>query len=367
VNDAMLGLLETLVTVESPSSNPEAVAACGHVVAEAAVDLIGEKPEHIVVDGCPHLRWRFGASTDVVLVGHVDTVWPLGTIDRWPFGVTDGIATGPGAFDMKAGIVQLFHSLARLPDLDGVTVLLTGDEELGSPTSRALVEETAAGAGAALVLEPAAGAALKTARKGVSNYEVTVRGRAAHAGLEPEKGANATLAMAHTVLALSALARPELGTTVTPTVLRSGTAGNVVPAEAVLTVDARTATHEEQQRVDEAIRRLVASVPGTAIDIGGGPNRPPLPSTSSADLFARAQRLAAELGLPALDAVEVGGGSDGNFTAALGVPTLDGLGAVGGGAHADGEHVVVESMEGRTALLAALVSELLAVRRARTD
>jgi glutamate carboxypeptidase len=360
----MVELLDALVTAESPSSDRSAVAACGRVVTDAAVDLIGEKPEHIVVEGCPHLRWRFGSETAVVLVGHVDTVWPLGTIERWPFTVTDGIATGPGAFDMKAGIVQLFHALARLADLDGLTVLLTGDEELGSPTSRALVEETAAGARAALVLEPAAGAALKTARKGVSNYEVTVRGRAAHAGLEPEKGANATVEMAHTVLALSALARPEEGTTVTPTVLRSGTASNVVPAEAVLTVDVRTATSDEQARVDVAIRRLVASVRGTTIDVGGAPNRPPLPSTSSADLFARASRLAAELGLPALDAVEVGGGSDGNFTAALGVPTLDGLGAVGGGAHADGEHVVVGAMEDRTALLVALVSELLAVRRA---
>jgi glutamate carboxypeptidase len=277
--------------------------------------------------------------------------------------VTDGIATGPGAFDMKAGIVQLLHALARLPDLAGVTVLLTGDEEIGSPTSRALIEETATGARAALVLEPAAGAALKTARKGVSNYQVSVRGLAAHAGLEPEKGANATVEMAHVVLALTALARPELGTTVTPTVLHSGTAGNVVPAEAVLEVDVRTLTVDEQQRIDAAIREIVASVPGTTVSVAGAPNRPPLPSSSSADLFARAARLSETLGLPSLDAVEVGGGSDGNLTAALGVPTLDGLGAVGGGAHAEGEHVIVNAMEDRTALLAGLVADLLADRR----
>jgi len=356
----MPGLLEALVTAESPTSDPGAVAACGRLVSEAAAGLIGEKPEEIVVDGRTHLRWRFGSQTDVLLVGHLDTVWPLGTIDRWPFSISDGIATGPGAFDMKAGIVQLLHALARLPELDGVTVLLTADEEIGSPTSRALIEETAAGARAALVLEPAAGAALKTARKGVSNYQVSVQGRAAHAGLEPEKGANATVEMAHVVLALTALARPELGTTVTPTVLHSGTATNVVPAEAVLQVDVRTATAEEQQRVDVAVRRLVASVPGTTVAVDGAPNRPPLPSSASANLFARASRLAAELGLPALEAAEVGGGSDGNFTAALGVPTLDGLGAVGGGAHAEDEHVVVDAMEQRTALLAALVSDLLA-------
>jgi glutamate carboxypeptidase len=354
----MIDLLAALVAVESPSTHPDAVAACGQVVAAAAAELIGEKPEEVLVDGRIHLRWRFG-PTRVVLVGHVDTVWPLGTIDRWPFSVTDGIATGPGAFDMKAGIVQLLHALARLDDLDGVAVLLTADEEIGSPTSRTLIEDTARGAAAALILEPSAGAALKTARKGVSNYEVVVTGRAAHAGLEPENGANATVEVAHAVLALAGLERPELGTTVTPTVMKSGTATNVVPAGAVLHVDVRTASPEEQRRVDVAARRLIAAVPGTTIEVRGGPNRPPLPTSSSADLFARAQRIAGELGLAPLTGVEVGGGSDGNFTAAIGVPTLDGLGAVGGGAHAEGEHVVVAAMEDRVALLAALITDLL--------
>ena len=359
----MVDLLAALVAAESPSSVPEAVTACGRVVAEAAVDLLGEKPEQVVVEDRTHLRWRFGAGqTRVALIGHIDTVWPLGTVERWPFTVQDGLATGPGAFDMKAGIVQLLHALARLDDLDGIAVLLTADEEIGSPTSRHVVEETAAGARAALILEPSAGAALKTARKGVSNYEVVVRGRAAHAGLEPEKGSNATVEMAFAVLALNALAQPLLGTTVTPTVLRSGTATNVVPAEAVLQVDVRTASPEEQRRVDIAARRLIATVPGTTIEVRGGPNRPPLPASASADLFARAQRVAADLGLPALTSVEVGGGSDGNFTAALGVPTLDGLGAVGDGAHAEGEHVVVSTMPERTALLTGLLHDLLKER-----
>jgi glutamate carboxypeptidase len=362
----MVDLLGALVEAESPSSAPDAVAACGRVVADAAVDLLGQKPEEVVVEGRTHLRWRFGSTpTRVVLIGHLDTVWPLGTIERWPFSVTDGVATGPGAFDMKAGIVQLLHGLARVDDLDGVAVLLTADEEIGSPTSRSLIEDTAAGATAALILEPSAGAALKTARKGVSNYEVIVRGRAAHAGLEPEKGSNATVEMAFAVLAINALAQPLLGTTVTPTVLRSGTATNVVPAEAVLQVDVRTATPEEQRRVDIAARRLIATVPGTTIEVRGGPNRPPLPPSASADLFARAQRVAADLDLAPLTSVEVGGGSDGNFTAALGVPTLDGLGAVGDGAHAEGEHVVLAALPERVALLTALVTDLLKERDPR--
>jgi glutamate carboxypeptidase len=356
----MVDLLAALVHAESPSSVPEAVAACGALVADAGAELLGEKPEEVVIDGRTHLRWRFGpAPTRVVLLGHLDTVWPVGTVDRWPFSVTDGVATGPGAFDMKAGIVQLLHALAQVDDPDGVAVLLTADEEVGSPTSRDLIEATAAGARAALVLEPSAGAALKTARKGVSNYEVVVRGRAAHAGLEPEKGANATVEMAHVVLALAGLARPELGTTVTPTVVRGGTAANVVPAEAVLHVDVRVSSAAEQRRVDIAARRIVAAVPGTTIEVGGGPNRPPLPVEASAELFARAGRIAAELGMAPLEAAEVGGGSDGNFTAALGVPTLDGIGAVGGGAHAEGEHVVVGTMAERARLVAALVTDLL--------
>jgi glutamate carboxypeptidase len=356
----MIELLAALVAAESPSSEPAAVARCGALVAEAAVDLIGEKPEEIEVGGHTHLRWRFGSGpTRVALIGHLDTVWPLGTLDRWPFSVSEGRATGPGAFDMKAGIVQLLYALARLDDLDGVAVLLTADEEIGSPTSRALIEDTARGARAALILEPSAGGALKTARKGVSNYELVVHGRAAHAGLEPEKGANATLAIARHVLALDAIARPADGTTVTPTVLHSGTATNVVPAEARLKIDVRATSVAEQQRVDDAIRAL-PDVEGTRIEVIGGPNRPPLEAGASAELFERAQEQAAALGLAPLSAVEVGGGSDGNFTAAIGVPTLDGLGAVGDGAHAEGEYVELAAMPERTALLAALVADLLA-------
>jgi glutamate carboxypeptidase len=321
---------------------------------------LGKDAEEIVVDGVPHFRWTWGpAPPRVVLVGHIDTVWPAGTTARWPFTVDGQTATGPGAFDMKAGIVQLLHGLTLVPDRDGIAVLLTGDEEVGSPTSRQLIEDTARGAAAALILEPSAGAALKTARKGVSNYEVVIEGRAAHAGLEPEKGANATVELAHQVLALSALARPDVGTTVTPTVAGSGTATNVVPAAASVAVDVRVATPEEQARVDADVRALAAVVPGASIEIRGGPNRPPLPASASAALFDLAQAQAAVLGLAPLRGVEVGGGSDGNFTAAVGVPTLDGLGAVGDGAHAEGEHVLLAAMPERAALLAALIGVLL--------
>ena len=358
---AMVDLLGALVAAESPSDDPAAVAACGRLVADAATDLLGEKAEEVVVDGRTHFVWHFGdGAARVVLIGHLDTVWPAGTIDGRPFKVTDGVATGPGVFDMKAGIVQGLHALARVDRRDGVVLLLTADEEVGSPTSRQLIEDTARGARAALVLEPSApGGALKTARKGVANYEVVVHGRAAHAGLEPENGVNAAVGAAHAVLAISALGRPDAGTTVTPTVVHAGTATNVVPARAVVHVDVRTANLEEEERVDGAIRGLPTSLAGATIEVLGGPNRPPLPASSSADLFGRAQRLASRLGLPELTAVEVGGGSDGNFTAALGVPTLDGLGAVGGGAHAEDEHVLVDAMEPRTSLVAALITELL--------
>jgi len=362
--NAMVDLLAALVAAESPSSQPDAVAACARLVSDAGASLLGKKAEEVVVDGYTHLRWRFGsAPIRVVLVGHIDTVWPLGTVARWPFSVADGVATGPGAFDMKAGIVQLLHALAAVDDREGVAVLLTADEETGSTTSRALIEETARGAEAALILEPSAGAALKTARKGVSNYQVIVRGRAAHAGLEPEKGVNAAVALAHAVLGIVALGDAERGTTVTPTLSRAGTTTNTVPASAQLAVDARAADPEELLRVDRALREVAEAValavPGSSVEVGGGVNRPPLDARSSESLFALAQDVAAQLGMPALQGISVGGGSDGNFTAGAGVPTLDGLGAVGDGAHAEGEHVLLSQMEPRARLLAGIVEELL--------
>jgi glutamate carboxypeptidase len=356
--------IETLVTCESPSSDLDAVAASAAVVARLGTARLGVEPERIVLQGRTHLRWRLGGSPRRVLVlGHHDTVWPHGTLATHPFDVTDGALRGPGCFDMKTGLVMAFHALASLSDVDGVTVLVTGDEELGSPSSRELIEGEARGCAAALVLEAsAAGGALKTARKGVSLYEVTAHGRAAHAGLEPERGINASLELAYQLPAVAALADPARGTTVTPTRLRAGTTTNTVPAEGSFAVDVRVRTTAEQDRVDKAMHALTPVLPGARLTVTGGPNRAPLEESASAALFGRAQRLAVSLGLPPLTGVAVGGASDGNFTAGIGVPTLDGLGASGGGAHADDEHVLVDELPGRTALVAALLADLLRER-----
>jgi glutamate carboxypeptidase len=261
---------------------------------------------------------------------------------------------------MKAGVAQALHAVAALPDRDGVSILITGDEELGSPTSRELIEGEAAGCAAALVLEASAdGGALKTARKGVSLYRVRVTGRAAHAGLEPDAGVNSTVELAQQVLAVNALADARLGTTVTPTRAKAGTTTNTVPAAGEFDVDVRVRTLAEQERVDRAMRALSPVLPGARVAIEGGPNRPPLEESASAGLFARALKVAERLDLPSPTRAAVGGASDGNFTAGIGTPTLDGLGAVGGGAHADSEHVVVAGLPHRVALVAGLTAELL--------
>jgi glutamate carboxypeptidase len=356
----MLEQLEALVAIESPSLDLAATARATEAANGLVASLLGSPGEVLDDNGRVHVRWSGGGTARVALVMHVDTVWPLGTVARWPFDVADDRATGPGAFDMKAGLVQGLHALSLLPDLTGVRVLITTDEEVGSPTSRALIEETVRGAAAALVLEPSAAGALKSARKGVSMYELVVTGRASHAGLEPEKGVNAGLELAHQLLTLESVADAPAGTTVTPTLLSAGTTTNTVPAKATVAIDVRAMTEAEQHRVDQVLRGLRPVLPGAGLELLGGPNRPPLQPTASAELLIRARRLAEELGLPPLLDVAVGGGSDGNFTAGVGVPTLDGLGAVGDGAHAEGEYVVVSAMPERAALVAALVADLLA-------
>jgi glutamate carboxypeptidase len=357
----LLADLRELVECESPSADLAAVARSAEVVARVGTARLGVAPELIVLEGRSHLRWRLGdGPTRLLLVCHHDTVWPLGSLSTHPWSVEDGVLRGPGCFDMKAGLVMAFHALAGLDDRAGVTLLVTGDEELGSPSSRALIEEEARNASAALVLEASADAgALKTERKGVSLYDVRVRGRAAHAGLEPERGVNATVELAHQVLAAAALGDPAQGTTVTPTATRSGTTTNTVPAEGSFSVDVRVRSLAEQTRVDDAMRALAPVLPGSSLEVTGGPNRPPLEAAASAALLDRARALAVRLSLPALRTAAVGGASDGNFTAGVGTPTLDGLGAVGGGAHADDEHVLVDELPGRAALLAALVADLL--------
>lgn len=358
----LLADLRELVECESPSSDHAAVARSADVVARVGAARLGAEPERIVLDGVTHLRWRLGEGPSRVLVlGHHDTVWPMGSLARHPFSVEDGVLRGPGCFDMKAGLVMAFHAIASLGSADGVTILVTGDEELGSPTSRGLIEDEARGLDAALVLEASAdGGLLKTERKGVSLYDVRLLGRAAHAGLEPERGVNATVELAHQVLDVAALGRHDLGTTVTPTASGTGTTTNTVPADGSFAVDVRVRTIAEQDRVDAAMRSLRPVLPGAVIEILGGPNRPPLEAAASAALFERVCRLAVRLGQPVPGSAAVGGASDGNFTAGVGTPTLDGLGAVGGGAHAANEHVLVEELPGRTLLLAALVADLLA-------
>jgi glutamate carboxypeptidase len=364
----MLAELRRLVEAESPSAEPALVSRCLDVAAEIGEAHLGARPQRLDRDGRPHLAWPSRDARPVLLLMHADTVWPAGTLARWPFSVGQGRASGPGVYDMKAGIVQGFHALGRLPpEMRAlVTVLLTSDEELGSPTSRRMVEEHALRARAALVLEPAAGRSLKVARKGVSMYRCAVRGRAAHAG-EPQRGVNAIVEMARLVLEIASLSDSRLGTTVTPTVVAGGTAGNTVPATAAVAVDVRAATAEEQRRVDRALHGLRPSADGATVKVTGGPNRPPMPRASSVDLFELAVGCARRLGLPALRPAEVGGGSDGNFTAAAGAPTLDGLGAVGDHAHAEGEHVLIEAMPQRTALVAELVRSLVAPEGAGAD
>ncbi|GAA3238465.1 M20/M25/M40 family metallo-hydrolase [Actinocorallia longicatena] len=351
---AMTADLARLVSAESPSGAAEALAACREEVAALGERLLGAAP---AVHG-EHLLWGSGTPRILVL-GHYDTVWPLGTLARWPFTIDGDRATGPGCFDMKAGLVQAFHALAALPDREGVSFLVTSDEETGSVTSRPLIEALAAHAEAALVAEPSADGALKTSRKGLARYDLRVTGRAAHSGLDPERGVNAGLELAHQTLAVAALADPAAGTTVTPAASRAGTTANTVPAAASLAIDVRAFTAAELARVHDALHALVPVVPGASLAVVDGPSRGPFPRSAAAALYERAARTAESLGLPPLREAAVGGGSDGNITATLGVPTLDGLGAVGGNAHAEGEWLDLREMPARSRLLSALVAGMI--------
>lgn len=357
--DDMVADLARLVNTESPSRDVERVNESARVLSEIITVRTGVAPELVQSEVGMHVHWRGGNSSRVLILGHHDTVHPAGTTITRPFAVRDGVAYGPGVFDMKAGIIQAIHAVASLDDPSNVEMLFTADEEIGSRVSRPLVEECAVRAGAVLVLEPSADdGKLKVGRKGTGNFYVKVVGRAAHAGLEPEKGVNALLGLAEVLPKIAAIARPELGTTVTPTIASSGTADNVVPAEATATIDVRVSRPDERQRVEREFSSLSISVDGAELVVTGGMNRPPMHSSASRELFALAQDVCGAIGIDPVSGVEVGGGSDGNFTAAVGVHTLDGLGAVGAGAHSDHEHVVVSSMPHRAALVAGLVQLL---------
>lgn len=347
---AMLELLRALVEAESPSEDVALTAACAELVADRGARALGMAPELVATGSRTQVRWRFGRPRVLVLC-HLDTVWPRGTIRRWPFQVADGRATGPGVFDMKIGLVQALFAVAALPDRDGVELLVTTDEEIGSVDSRELLLADAADVDAVLVLEASLDGALKTERKGAGRYRLAVTGRSAHAGLEPGRGVNATVELARQVGTVAALADAGLGTTVTPTTARSGDVANQVPAWASLDVDVRASSMGELERVDRAIQALRATLPGALVRVEGGVDSGPLPREASAELFTLATRTADALGIGPLRERPAGGTSDGNHTAGIGVPTLDGLGGVGGNAHAEGEWIDITAVPERTALV----------------
>jgi glutamate carboxypeptidase len=363
----MVDLLGDLVRIESPSDDRPSLER----FAARLQSLFGELGDIERIDPDdptrgPHLHLTVegqnGAGQHAVALCHYDTVWSLGTLRRIPFSVdADGVARGPGCFDMKGGIVVLYFALEALRarglrPAHRLEVLFTSDEEVGSPTSRALIEQMANGAAVAYVLEsPLPGGTLKTARKGTGDFLVRITGRAAHAGVEPQKGVSATGELAHQILALHALNDFPAGTTVNVGVVHGGTRPNVVAAEAAAYVDIRVETLAEAERLEAAIRGLQPHLPGATLDVEGGLNRPPMErSAAMAALFEHARRNAAAMNVDLREG-STGGGSDGNFTASMGVATLDGLGPEGEGAHAAHEHVDTESFPRRVALLAGLL------------
>lgn len=366
----MTEALEALVVRESPTLDKERVDALGSFLQERFARLGAEasvSPDSPYGD---HLSFFFKSAGTAshepaaLVVGHFDTVWPADTVSLRPFRVREGQAWGPGAFDMKAGIVIAEFALlairevgARLPR--PVVVFLASDEELGSPSSRRILAQHCEGAGYALVLEPPLpDGTVKTARKGVGRFTLEVEGRAAHAGIEPERGVSAVKELAQQVLRLEELNDFARGTTVNVGLIRGGSGANVIPARAEAEVNFRAWSAAEMERIRALLRSLKAVTPGARLTLREGAYRSPMERTAeSAELFSRARRIAADIGMGLRDASS-GGASDGNLCSSLGVPTLDGLGALGDGAHADHEHVVLDSLPERSLLLAALLAKL---------
>jgi glutamate carboxypeptidase len=360
-------LIEALVAIESPTDDKAAVDRCGGELRARATAAGFRATVEAHADAGDHTLLEIGTGGPrVLLVGHVDTVWPIGQLARMPIVRRDGRLHGPGVLDMKAGVsMGLLAARAVFetspPAAGTVAMLCTSDEETGSRTSRALIEAEARRSDAVLVLEPAlAGGALKTSRKGIGQYHLVVTGVAAHAGVDPAKGVSAVRELARQILDLERLHDLERGVSVNAGVIAGGTRPNVVAEQAMAVVDVRAPSLADAARVDEAFHALRPHLPGARLTVTGGFERPPMErSAGVAALFAHAQAAAAELG-QTVDEGGTGGGSDGNFTAALGVPTLDGLGAVGDGAHALHEHVEIDRVLPRTALLAALIARVLA-------
>jgi glutamate carboxypeptidase len=368
----LLDCLRRAVEIESPSGNREAIDAMAQFFAaeiesaggraqllehgQAGSAVLGEFPAT-----APGRSRKDGRP--ILLLGHHDTVWEIGTLASMPFRVRAGRAYGPGIFDMKSGIVCALWAMRALIALEvprrrPVRMFLNPDEEVASRAFRKRLESEARQCAAVLVLEPAAaGGALKTARKGVGDFRITVHGRSAHAGINPAAGVNAIIELARVILRVTELADPEHGVTLTPGLISGGTRSNVVPEIAKAVIDARVPTMKDARRVERRIRGLRPAGRHARIEVEGGINRPPLEHKRAETLFAHARELGLKMGLD-LEEASTGGGSDGNFTAALGIPTLDGLGGVGDGAHARDEHVLVRELPRRAALLAALAATL---------
>jgi glutamate carboxypeptidase len=348
--------LKRLVECESPT---EDLVACNQVVdlaIEITNSLLKVKAEKVMENGRP-VYWWGSKSPKIVLLCHIDTVWPKGSFTpTWQ--VNDDVATGPGVFDMKAGFIQALYSLVGIEHLENqIALVATTDEETGSATSKDLIARLAKAADAVLVFEASLDGKVKTGRKGTAMYQIKVTGLASHAGLEPEKGINATTEIAKLVLQIASLENQKFGTTAVPTVLHSGTTTNTVPAFATLDVDVRSFTKSELERIDNAIRTLKSDV--AKVEVTGGINRPPLEESSTSELHAKFEKVAASLGFPEIGKASVGGASDGNLAAAAGAKVLDGLGAVGHGAHAPTEFINVSYLEPRIKLTNAFIVELL--------
>ena len=361
----VLDTTEALVRLESPTTDKDAVDRCGAELA-ARLQAIGGRVTRLTrSERGNHLLAEFGCgASQILLLGHFDTVWPVGQLERMPLVRSNGRLHGPGIFDMKAGIaIGMLATRALLehavPLSHRIVMLWTTDEEVGSESSRAAIEEEAARSAAVLVLEPSLpGGAVKTSRKGCGGYQVVVRGVAAHAGIEPQKGASAVQELAHQILRINALQDLSRGVSVNVVQVTGGLRSNVIPDEARAVVDVRVPTAAAAAEVGAAFRALRPVDERTTIEACGGFDRPPLERSAKVErLYGEARAVSRELGQELAEG-GTGGGSDGNFTAALGVPTLDGLGAVGDGAHALHEHVDVDSLADRAALIAGLITRI---------
>jgi glutamate carboxypeptidase len=357
-----LSHLEQLVRVESPSEDPAAVNAAQELTAGWASALGGKIKRYRQKKFGDVYELRFGSSRrqkPVLILGHLDTVWPHGTLKSMPWLNKDGKLSGPGVLDMKAGVMMALTAVSVLTELNllrPVTVLLVSEEEIGSPISRPITERIAKDSSAVFVLEPAQGLGYKTARKGVGHYDLHVTGVGAHSGVDFESGHSAVLELARQIERIATFTDLSRGLTVNPGVISGGTRSNVIAAEAHAEIDVRIARASDEKRVERLFRSLKPFDKACKLTLSGGINRPPMERKSGTiALFKQARKLAADLGF-SLDEAATGGGSDGNFTAALGIPTLDGMGAIGAGAHAAHEHILTEHIVPRTALLAAMLA-----------